>query len=100
MSNVEQLDFVYEYYAKFGDKIRSHTDLYLATFYPAALGKPDNYIIGSEKGKQAIIGKQNKMNHGNPITVAHVKTWISKDIPGEYLAQFQTTTIPEEENTA
>lgn len=96
MSNIEQLDFVEKYYAQYADKIHSHTDLYLATFYPAALGKPDNYIIWSERGKEKIIGKQNNMNNKKPITVAHVKSWISKDIPGEYLAQFQTTATEED----
>lgn len=90
MSNIEQLDYVYKYYEKFWDKIKSHTDLYLATFYPAALWKPDTYIIWSDTWKEKIIGRQNKMNNGNPITVAHVKSRISKDIPWEYLAQFQT----------
>ena len=91
MTNIEQLDYVLKYYEKFKNKIESHTDLYLATFYPAALGKPDNYIIGSENGNAAIIGKQNRMNNGNPISIGHLKNWISKDIPNEYLAQFQNT---------
>lgn len=98
MTNIEQLDYVLKYYEKFKDKIESHTDLYLATFYPAALGKPDDYIIGSENGNAAIIGKQNRMNNGNPISISHVKSWISKDIPNEYLAQFQNTKT--EENIA
>lgn len=62
MSNIEQLDLVYKYYKKFKGKIDSFEKLYLITFYPAAIGKPDNYIIGSEVSAQRAkkIGEQNK----------------------------------------
>lgn len=97
MSNVEQLDYVYKYYEKFWNKIHSYTDLYLATFYPVAIGKPDSYVIWSENGRQAIIGKQNKMNNWNPISVSHIKTRLSKWIPDNYIAQFQWSPEKNEE---
>ena len=37
MSNVEQLDYVERYFKKYAKYISGFTDLYLVTFYPAAL---------------------------------------------------------------
>ncbi len=46
MSGVEQLDLVERYYRPFQGRLHNATDLYTVTFYPAALGKPDDYAIG------------------------------------------------------
>jgi hypothetical protein len=56
MSNVDQLEYVKKYYqqALFEGKIHSYGDLYLATFYPAALGKDPEYTFGG-----AIVAQQN-----------------------------------------
>jgi len=86
MSNIEQLEFVEKYFQPYANKIKSHTDLYLATFYPAAIGKSEDFVIGSEisEKRAKIIGKQNNMNNGNPIRVKDVNNWISKWIPEAY----------------
>jgi hypothetical protein len=86
MSNIEQLEFVEKYFKPYTNKIKSHTDLYLATFYPAAIGKSEDFIIGSEVSEKRarIIGKQNNINNGNPIRVKDVNAWISKWIPEAY----------------
>lgn len=91
MSNIDQLDYVEKYYLSFKNKIHSYTDLYLATFYPVALNKPDSFILGSEVSDSEArkIGKQNNMNNRKPIAVKDVKARISQDIPSEYIAQFQ-----------
>jgi peptidoglycan hydrolase-like protein with peptidoglycan-binding domain len=49
MSAVEQLKYVEKYYAPFKGKINSGADLYLATFYPAGVGKSDGYGLGGSK---------------------------------------------------
>ena len=50
MNHVEQLEYVLKYYLPYKFKIKNGADLYVVNFYPYALNKPDDYIIGSEKG--------------------------------------------------
>ncbi len=63
MNHVQQLDWVYKYYQPYVGKIKDGADLYLATFYPLALRKPDDYIIGSEQGGNYLkkLKEQNKV---------------------------------------
>lgn len=100
MSNIEQLNIVAEYYKTFKWKINSYEDLYLVTFYPVALWKPDNYILWSERSDEraASIWKQNPINDGKPISIADVKKRIAKDIPDNYIAQFDG--VPQTPTTA
>lgn len=91
MTNVKQLNYVKKYYKPYKDKIKSYEDLYLATLYPLAIGKPDDYILWSENNRAEIIWKQNNMNNWKPISVAHVKTRLTNWVPENYIAQFETT---------
>lgn len=79
MSAVEQLDYVYLYYKNIGLKPGSNAgDIYVATFYPAAAGKPDNHVISSRGDK---IYRQNAgldRNKDNTITVADVKNSVAR----------------------
>ncbi len=61
MSNVQQLDYVYKYFKPYKGRYKNIEDLYLVTFYPYALGKPDTYLIGSEKSISYVekVAKQN-----------------------------------------
>lgn len=64
MTRDQQLDVVEAYYKSLGfrsDKPRTLTDLYVATFQPAAIGKPGNYIIGSNISirYQHLVAEQN-----------------------------------------
>ena len=62
MSGAQQLSLVEEFYKPYVSKIKNYQDLYMFTFYPAAFGKPDNHVIGSEKkdpNYKFIISKQN-----------------------------------------
>lgn len=45
MTAVEQLDFVEKYYQQYQGRIRNLGDAYLAVLWPAAIGKPDSYIM-------------------------------------------------------
>lgn len=75
-----QLNYVYKYLKPYKNKIKSVTDLYLSIFYPAAVGKPDSFIIGSEKSmsRAAIIAKQNPGFGANPIRKRDVKNYVFK----------------------
>lgn len=94
MTNVQQLAYVKKYFenvnkanAKKGiPPIKTYYDLYTATFYPAMVGKPDSYVIGSERSPEyakkvasqnpAIdLGKKGYITHGD------FKTWIKSRMP-------------------
>jgi hypothetical protein len=86
MSNVDQLDYVYRYFVPFKGRIRSYSDLYLITFYPYALSKPDYYVFGSEKSVNWAkkIRDQNRsidINNDGVITMEEFKQWIYRGIP-------------------
>ena len=82
MSAVEQLDYVYLYYKQYIKPGASLGDLYLATFYPAALNKSDNFVIGRQgaSGVRGAIYSQNAaaldINKDGVITVGDVRSAI------------------------
>lgn len=83
MSGIQQLDYVEKFYKPYFGKIHSYSDLYLATFYPFALGKPANFILGSEKNNSYAhkVAKQNKsISHGKfYITVADFRHYAGAE---------------------
>lgn len=76
MSNVEQLTYVYKYLARYAGRIDSLTDLYLCVFYPAAVGKDDNYQLGGAK-----VAQQNSIFDSNKDGVL-TKSEVTKYIDG------------------
>lgn len=81
MSNVEQLDWVYKYYKPYISKLNSYPDLYLATFFPAALGKADDWIIHSSNLSAAAVADANPsidLNRDRKITVGEFKEYCYK----------------------
>jgi len=64
MTGVQQLKYVESYYKKQPSLGSGNfEDMYLATFYPKAIGKPDNYVLGKSKRRQALIANQNPGFH-------------------------------------
>lgn len=59
MDGIEQLDYVRKYFSPWKNKIKSLTDCYLVVFYPSAVGKSDNYILGDTIARQELIAEQN-----------------------------------------
>lgn len=47
MTQQEQMAYVYKYFRPYAGKLHSLADIYLAIFYPAAMGKPDGFVIAS-----------------------------------------------------
>ena len=79
MSNVEQLDYVYKYFYPYRGKMDSLYDLYLVTFFPAALGKPDSYILQTSTLPAKVIADANPgidLDGNDQITVGEFKHWI------------------------
>lgn len=97
MSNVKQLDYVYQYFKNYIAKLNSYVDLYLVTFFPLAVGKPDNYVIQSKDISAASIARSNPVfdiNKNNQVTVGEVKKAIISKIPANMLAEFKRSFSP------
>lgn len=86
MSNVEQLKYVEKYFRPYKDKIKSYMDLYLVTFFPVALTKPNDWYFQTATLTKEKIGIQNKgINGGNPINKIAFKNYLLKNIDPKYL---------------
>lgn len=80
MSNVEQLDFVEQYFLPYAGRVGTLENLYFAVFFPAAMGKPDDYVLETKSQSAELIGKQNPVldtNGDGVITVRDVKQYLS-----------------------
>lgn len=83
MTGLEQLDLVYKYFERYKGKIHSVEDLYMITFYPAALGKDDDDNIGGKKVADA--NKVIDLDKDGQITVGEFKDYVKKDVPNTLL---------------
>lgn len=77
MSGNEQLPYVEKYFKPHSGKLNSVEDLYMVTFLPAALNKPDNFVIGVAPGKVGPRGENSnesiwELNRGKLYTQNHV----------------------------
>lgn len=87
MDYSKQLDLVYEYYKAYTGKIKSYTDTYFVTFFPLAVGKPDDWII---EGGGLTAGQIYKANPAfqsvkdGKLRVWEVKKTILKELPKEW----------------
>ncbi len=71
MTLVQQLDLVKAYYKPFANQITSFEELYLCTFFPAALNKTNDYVLQSAGLSAQLIAQQNKifdLNDNNQLT--------------------------------
>lgn len=85
MSNVQQLDYVLAYLRPYKGKMKRWIDVYLAVFYPKAMGNP-NFVITSD-----IVAKQNKVfdiNCDLDVSVNEIETVLRKRIPEQYKKYF------------
>lgn len=81
MSNIEQLDYVYKYYRPYISKLNSYPDLYLATFFPVALGKSDSFVMQTNSLPASTVARQNPaidINKDGKITVGEFKEYCYK----------------------
>lgn len=95
MDSVQQLDYVYEYLRRqqkeYG-RFSSYHDLYLSIFYPKSIDKPDDYVLGIEKGSSYVqtLAQQNSgfdFNKDLKVTKSELKNWLDfqamKVVPSE-----------------
>lgn len=84
MTNVQQLSTVKRYFFEKSwkrnlvAKVRNLTDLYLIIFYPIAVGKSDNYVLGSHNNTFTSVYNNNPAFHDGTgkIKVINVKTYL------------------------
>lgn len=92
MSAVEQLEWVYKYYARYRSKLNSYTDLYLTTFYPVAVGKPSNFILGTSDYRIRQIANSNPafdVNKDSRITKGEIEQVMLRKIPSNWIDEFK-----------
>lgn len=91
MTALRQLDFVEEYYRRYRSRLNSYIDLYLTTFYPAAVGKPRDYVLGGTYAMQYKIAAANPSfdNNGDyKITKGEIEDDMLAKVPSEWLGEF------------
>lgn len=85
-----QLDLVYEYYKPYAGKLKSYTDTYFVTFFPLAIGKPDDWVIQGGGLSAYSIYKANpsfQHNKDGQIQVWEVKKTILQNLPSEWFKE-------------
>lgn len=83
-----QLNYVEKHFKPYKSKIKGFVDLYFATFFPVAIGKPDSFIIQTSKTSAEKIASQNTVfdtNKDSQLTVGEIKKVILTRIPIDYL---------------
>lgn len=88
MGYLQQLKLVEKYYLPYKGKIKSYADLYMVTFFPAALNKPASFIFETSTLSRAKIAKQNKaLDYGNKgyITKADFAKYVYSNLPTDVL---------------
>ncbi len=79
MSATEQLAYVEKYFSPFKGRIHSGTDLYMATFWPAGVGKPDEYKIGG--ADVARVNPIFDLNKNGQITAGEFREYYRRRFP-------------------
>lgn len=81
MDALDQLVYVEKYFQPYKGKMKSLTDVYLAVFYPSAVGKEDDYVLGGAGTDTARnIARLNPVfdtNRDGQITKSEVTNYIT-----------------------
>ena len=92
MTNVDQLDYVLKYYWGYRSKLKSFGDVYLVTFFPAAVGKPDSFVLETKSLSARLIAQQNPifdLNKDGKVTVGEFKKKINDRLPDYMEEEFK-----------
>ncbi len=87
MTNIEQLKYVEKYLKPYTGKMESPVDVYLAVFFPAAIGKDDNYILQTAKLSAETVACWNPLydlNKDKKIQKKEVKQKVLSFVPKGY----------------
>lgn len=86
MSAEEQLDYVERFFRPYAARCRSFSDLYLACFFPVAIGKADDFILQTPQLSAARIARQNPVfdpNKDGQITAGEFREKLKSHYPKE-----------------
>ena len=83
MTHLQQLDYVYKYFAKSKGKLNSYQDVYLMVFFPVASGHGNepNYVFETKNLSRSTVAKANPaidFNKDGMITMAEFKQYLIK----------------------
>lgn len=87
MNALEQLDYVYKYLIKFAGRMDRLPDVYLAVFFPVAIGKPPGWTLHARNLPAEKIGKWNPLfdvNDDDVIQVWEIEKKLRVRIPEKY----------------
>lgn len=96
MNHVQQLEYVRKYFLPYKGRMKNYYDVYAVVFFPAAIGKPDNWEFSTSGLSSSLIAKQNpavNINKDGKITVAEFKQYVDKTSAGITLAKAVDQTI-------
>ncbi|MFC4219020.1 hypothetical protein [Flagellimonas marina] len=86
MDHLQQLELIERYYAPYRNKIKGFVDLYLATFFPLAMGKPDDWVLRTDRVSARAIAEANPVfDQGGQVTVGSIKKGLLTKVPAQYL---------------
>lgn len=83
-NHLQQLDEVKKYFTPYRGKMHSYFDVYLVTFFPAAVGQGDHYVFATGNLPASLIANQNPaidtIKDGK-ITMAEFKQYVWSSTP-------------------
>lgn len=82
--HLRQLDFVQQYFTPYRGRMHSYFDVYLVTFFPAAVGQPDDYVFATNKLSASLIAQQNpavNIVKDGKITMSEFKQYVWNSTP-------------------
>jgi hypothetical protein len=88
MDSVAQLDLVKRFYAPYRYALNDYPSLYLATFFPVALGKSDTWVLKSDTISASRVALQNPiidLNGDQQITVEEFKEYCYKNLSADVI---------------
>ena len=91
MDAVTQMEYVYKYLVKYKSKYKTFVDLYLAIFFPLAIGKPEDWVLeakGLPSGKVAQWNPLFDLNKDGKIQVKEIRQKLLNRVPEEFKKYF------------
>ncbi len=86
MDAERQLAYVERFFRPYASRCRNFPDLYLCCFFPAALGKGEEFVLRTASLSASLIASQNPaidLDRNGEITVGEFRRWLQKRFPDE-----------------
>lgn len=100
MDSLEQMTYVRKYFKPYAHKMQSLEDVYLAVFFPEAIGKADDYVLQTKTISAEKIASQNKifdLDSDLRVTkgevMQYLSNWINKNKINLYMEEKMRNTF-------